>query len=266
MRMDDDTLVRYLLGSLPDEETERLDELSVTDDELAARLAAAETDLIDAYVGNELSADDRARFEAVCAASPDMRARLAFARALAARSPVAARRSWVPLAAAAALVLSVGAYWLSQGTREPAAPAASPPAQAQAPPSAPPPTAPTPGTAPAPGSTAVLSFVLAAPTRRAGDGPVITVPPGNVRIELRLEIEGDDFPEYHATLKDAAGLRPVWRSGRVRAAGPPSNRGVPILVPSNLLTARRHLLELQGLPATGEPETIGTYVFRAVLQ
>jgi hypothetical protein len=47
---DDEQLVRYLLGLLPDEEAERLDELSIADDELAWRLRAVEDDLVDAYV------------------------------------------------------------------------------------------------------------------------------------------------------------------------------------------------------------------------
>jgi hypothetical protein len=41
-RVDDDTLKGYLFGQLPPEETERLDELSVVDDEFAARLDTVE--------------------------------------------------------------------------------------------------------------------------------------------------------------------------------------------------------------------------------
>jgi hypothetical protein len=262
----DDTLVRYLLGSLPDDEAERLDELSITDDEFAARLAAAEADVIDAYVRHELPADERARFEAIYTASPGMRARLELARSLAARSHRAERRSWVPLAAAAAVVLSVGGYWLSQGSRQSTPPAASPPMQTEAPRPAPAPVPAAPGPVAAPGSPTVLSFVLAAPTRQADNGAIITVPRTDAAIELRLRIEGDDFPEYLATLKDAAGVRTLWRSSRVRAEGPPADRVVPIRVPANLLTPRRHVLELRGLPAKGEPETIASYAFRAVLQ
>ncbi len=60
---DDEFVARYLLGSLTGEETERLDELSITDDELAGRLAAIEHDLVDAYVRGELSGEELTRFK-----------------------------------------------------------------------------------------------------------------------------------------------------------------------------------------------------------
>jgi hypothetical protein len=44
---------QYLLGSLPGDEAERLDELSVTDEAFAEALSVAERDLIDAYVQGE---------------------------------------------------------------------------------------------------------------------------------------------------------------------------------------------------------------------
>ena len=46
---DDRHLASYLLGLLPEEEAERLDEASVVDDELASRLCGVEDDLVDAY-------------------------------------------------------------------------------------------------------------------------------------------------------------------------------------------------------------------------
>ena len=48
------TISEYLLGSLPEAEAERLDQLSFTDDEFSAVLEAAEKDLVDAYVQGEL--------------------------------------------------------------------------------------------------------------------------------------------------------------------------------------------------------------------
>ena len=53
----DDELVRYLLGQLSDEDTERLDEASIVDDEVAARLRIVETDLIDSYVRGKLTGE-----------------------------------------------------------------------------------------------------------------------------------------------------------------------------------------------------------------
>ncbi len=51
----DQVLIRYLLGSLSEEEAERLDELGIADDAFAWRLRAVENDLVDGYVRGELS-------------------------------------------------------------------------------------------------------------------------------------------------------------------------------------------------------------------
>ena len=73
----------YLLGLLPEAEAEQLDELSITDEEFAWQLRAAEDDLVDAYVRDSLPATTRARFEEYYLASPRHRERVTFARSLA---------------------------------------------------------------------------------------------------------------------------------------------------------------------------------------
>ena len=79
---DDQLLIRYLLGELPAEETERLDELSIADEEVAARLSGVENDLVDAYVRAETSGEDRTRFESFYLSSAKRREKVQFARAL----------------------------------------------------------------------------------------------------------------------------------------------------------------------------------------
>jgi len=79
---DDQQLTRYLLGALPAEEAERLDQLSIVDEELAARLSAVEYDLVDAYVRGEARGEDLARFESFYLSSAKRREKVQFARAL----------------------------------------------------------------------------------------------------------------------------------------------------------------------------------------
>ena len=79
---DQNALVHYLLGSLPEAETERLDELSIADAALAAKLEAAENDLIDAYVHGELTGETLEKFRTYYLASPTRRERVKFASAL----------------------------------------------------------------------------------------------------------------------------------------------------------------------------------------
>jgi hypothetical protein len=72
----------YLLGLLDEHETERLDELSITDDDVARRVKEAENDLIDAYVRDELSGERLERFRSAYLTSPVGRAKVGAGRAL----------------------------------------------------------------------------------------------------------------------------------------------------------------------------------------
>src|SRR5215813_12464202 len=77
---DGDRLVRYLLGFLPEDEAERLDEQSIVNDDVACRLLSVENDLVDAYIRGTLDAELRHRFESYYLASPRRRQRVKFAR------------------------------------------------------------------------------------------------------------------------------------------------------------------------------------------
>ncbi len=80
---DDKLLVQYLLGGLDEakaEVTEVFDELSVTDDEFAARLRAVEDDLVDAYVRMELREPELTQFQSYYLASPHRREKVKFAQ------------------------------------------------------------------------------------------------------------------------------------------------------------------------------------------
>jgi len=76
----DDRLVRYLLGLLPGKDAERLDELTVADDEMAWRLRVAENDLVDAYVSCTLTGQTREQFESFYLSSEHRRRKVRFAR------------------------------------------------------------------------------------------------------------------------------------------------------------------------------------------
>ena len=78
--LDDQVLSRYLLGSLPAEEAERLDELSIVDHEFALRLDAVENDLVDAYARGDLSGDALDQFQKFYLSSRRRREKVEFAR------------------------------------------------------------------------------------------------------------------------------------------------------------------------------------------
>src|SRR5215472_7406737 len=93
--LDDGLLKRYLLGALPEAEAERLHELSVTGDELAARLDAVENDLVDAYVRGELPQEDRHQFKSFYLASPKRREKVRLAEGFLALEGRAARAAGI---------------------------------------------------------------------------------------------------------------------------------------------------------------------------
>lgn len=73
MKHDDEELTRYVLGLLPEEDRERLDDASMTDDEVAARLRTAESDLVDSYVRGQIAGETLDRFESHYLSSPRRR-------------------------------------------------------------------------------------------------------------------------------------------------------------------------------------------------
>ena len=75
----DQFLTSYLLGSLPEAETESLDELSITDDEFAGRLQVVENELVDAYVRGELSGRVLEQFKSFYLLSPKRREKVRLA-------------------------------------------------------------------------------------------------------------------------------------------------------------------------------------------
>lgn len=123
----DETLVRYLLNELPKGENEEIEDEMVLDPEFSEWAQAVETNLIESYVLDEMSADEKTRFEKGFFIFPENREKVEDARAfhealrarrrerLAAlpRAPERARPGWlasllripVPAMAIAALLL-----------------------------------------------------------------------------------------------------------------------------------------------------------------
>ena len=76
----DERFVRYLLGGLTTTERDQLEDEYFADDAVHEQLLAIECELIDAYVRDELSPDDRRTFEERFLATPGGRARVERAR------------------------------------------------------------------------------------------------------------------------------------------------------------------------------------------
>jgi len=126
--LNEQLIIDYLLGNLPETETDRLDQLSVTDDEFAEFLEAVESELIDDYIRGELPENRRTRFESHYLTSASRLEKVALARTFLKRADhldssaqvnawlrparLVPTRSYQWLAIAAALVMFVLAGYL----------------------------------------------------------------------------------------------------------------------------------------------------------
>jgi hypothetical protein len=129
----EESLVRYLLGQLGEEEQSRVEEKYFADKEWFEQLEVVESDLIDSYVCQRLSGKDLQAFENCFLQSPERRQRVAFAQALQqfvekqpqskANQKIAnggqsfwsfaglRRLTWLP--ASVAFLLLLGCFWLA---------------------------------------------------------------------------------------------------------------------------------------------------------
>ena len=289
---DDDELVRYVLGLLPNEARERLDEASIADDEFAARLRTAETNLIDSYVRGRLAGSTLERFESYYLSSPHRRNNVRLAAtflgavdrsAAAAGSATWTRRIAHPIrfwrmAAVAALVVVVCGVFLfpllrsrneltlATTSNDVVERAADPPRQptASSASASSPPASAVPGDRPAARPERIVAMVLLPPTRSVAPIPTLAMPADADRVRFELQLESNDFPRYRVGLKNPATNQILWRSDWIVPSSAADQGSVIALVPANLLGPQHYSLDLAGRDAGGREEVIGSYTVRIV--
>lgn len=290
----DQQLVRYLLGLLSPDEADRIDEMSVVDDDIATRLRLVEDDLVDAYVRGALSGDTLEQFESHYLASPLRRDRVTFARQFvsavdraipgaAGRTSVAARPRWLPaLAAVAALLLVACAGLLVQSIRLGRGLTAAESARValdqrtrelerqlaelrtanrtalgdveRARESS----------VPSVQDALRIALVLLPQTRDAGPVPTLAVPHGTVRIGFELRLESNDYARYQVGLRDLVKNTVVWRGGWAAPRTTAGESSVQVALPADLLRPQHYTFELAGRGPDGGAEVVGSYTFEIV--
>lgn len=112
MNGDETRAVRYLLGTLSEAEAEAFSEEMFASDATFSALEEAENGLVEAYLDDTLSPDDRMRFESLVRSSPHLQERLEVERGLLGaarrRRPAPRAAQWLPWAAAVVLGFSGG--------------------------------------------------------------------------------------------------------------------------------------------------------------
>jgi anti-sigma factor RsiW len=259
------SLVQYLLGDLPSEAREELEERLFTEPGLGEELHAAADDLIHAYLAGELSRLDRRRFESYFLDTPRHRERFAFVRDLVSaveRASPRPRASWRPMALAAAVLLAT----LLVGWR--LLPSRGQARHAESTPSAETRRAPSPHDA-APSPAARDTTTTKTPAPRHSDAPpqVVRLPevPATQPVEIALSagtrlvrfevpVEEAGPPSYEAILRHTNGAQ-LWRATGLA----PASSGEPVVldVPVRVVAAAADAYELvlEGEPVRGRPVT-----------
>jgi hypothetical protein len=304
--IDDRMLTQYLLGALPEDDAERIDELSVADDAIALRLEEVENNLVDAHVRGELPSEDEATFRAHYLASPVRRAKVEFAEALAAatvksgtpgggarRAAAASEKRSTFLAwlsaphfalqwgfALAAIAVAVAALYLLQQNRELVAKIGQVQTQQAAldarqkdlqeqidrDNTAEAHAVPPAAVTEHAAASVIASVLLLPQTRGAGQPVSVLVEKDIASVPLELALESSEFARYQIALKDPAANRLVWTSGALPVKRGSNLNTVLAAIPAKILKQQNYSIELSGVPATGSPDLVGTYTFHAVLR
>ncbi len=273
---DEGRLRRYLLGTLPEEESAEVERRYFADGSFFEELLAEENEVLDAYASGDLSGEERRRFESLLQSSSRLRKRAAFAETLLRLERRPGRRGLVAaLLLAATVVLALGSMWVvRESRRRPVAGevAVNRPAQALvAPVSTAPPAAATPspaanGRTPGAGrpDPRIVVFVLAAGlTRNASDLTPVSIPGSAEGVELDLPLEADEHPAYSVSLQTATGADVLTRYG-LRARGKNGGRLVAFEVPAGRLSSGDYLVTLSGERTAGPSEALVEYAFRVI--
>lgn len=290
----DETLRRYLLGSLDQPERLRLDELLLIDDEFAERVQLAESALTDDYAIGRLSRNEielfKSKFLVTQTRQESVRVSMALSDHANSHPAVVAKQSWrekitgflafdssrapALVGAFAVLILLVGVVWLVAKHQREAPPliAKNEPVPASSPavvsPESPSQTAkPTPLPSPPSVENAtpatVATFVLLPGALRSGGDMTRIAIPGGERDVLRLSlvVESPTEDTYQAELSTAEGQKVLVRPNlRITRNG---HAKIVLTVPVRLLHTRDYQIKLTHQKPDGQSESAGRYYFRA---
>jgi hypothetical protein len=281
---DDELLRSYLLGALPEEEEDRLEQRLLAEDELFELSEAVEADLLAACDRGELAPAERERVEQRLASSPRGRERLALAHALntlagsseRAAAPVVPfpRRAATPVrpafrwaALAAALVAAAGLSWFVM--ERPHGGEAPPWVAQEHPAPASPRAAEAPRGAPVPAETkpepvkAVFQLALMS-LRGTEAAQKLRVRTGTDIVELQIGVEGmEDLKSFHLTLRNRQ-AETIWEKGGLEPVNLDGVRALVVDLPAERLPAGTYEIQARGLTHGGEPEELSPLAVEVV--
>jgi hypothetical protein len=270
---------RYLLGDASDEECAVLEQEYLGDDEAVDRIAAAEDDLIEEYLANQLGPAERERFERVYLASPHHRVRVETIRRLMALGSQAKAQAPIPfpvvwaqrvrrpvqlfaLAASLILVASIGLVVYSMRERQrtdvaqnqPTQPSSPAPGAETTPPSDKPPIAPR-----------VFALTLSPVSVRGESEPrPAIVPAGTDTMMIRLEADAASrgtFTPTRASIRTIVGAE-IWQGPVAPEPNGPRSVIGRLDVPAARVPADDYLITLYGTNPAGKEQEWAQYFLR----
>jgi hypothetical protein len=193
--MTEAALRAFLLGKLTESESEQVEARLLEDADFFGQMETAEDDLFDAFARGALDQDEQARFlERFGGDEHRRRFATAFAQRTSAGRKVLpfAHRRWIDLAAAAALVIAVGAFLIPRGSETNVAPAA-------------------PRSAPVTSAPITTTVSLALGSSRAAGGPAkVAIDRDAARVDFRIRLNpADKYPAYAAEIRSQTDLI-IW--------------------------------------------------------
>lgn len=280
---DDELLRSYLLGKLPEEDADTLEQRLLAEDDLFNLAEAVEMDLLASFDRGAFTPEEKEEVLRRLAATPRGRERLAFARSLnalatenAGRSnvkPFVRRASTFPppaihwMALAASLIMLAGLGWFAWQHRKQApktiaevgtsTPAPTPQTKISAPPPEP-----TPSVTPdrsadlkkphraVPPAVLTLSFLT---SRGADKRPRLELAPNDRRVEIRIYDVDGDAQSFDVVLRSSSQGTSLMEKNGLKPRALLAGRGLVLRIPAEQLPGGRY--EIAVTPRGGE-ETV----------
>jgi hypothetical protein len=266
------TLRQYLLGLLPTERHQPLEERILTDGEFYENLTIAENELIDQYLSSELADAERLGFETHFLLAPERRRKLRFARSLrryivaeSAKAPglyeeeaaepaekeldasrpaasswdafklLFARRPVMAFSMVAAMLLFVAVITFVVVNRRPES-------------------------RHEPGNVFAVNLTPGL-VREGGQVTRVSIPNGTDTVRLQLSVPNAEYQSYSVSLATSE-RADVWHADGLKPTTSAGENLLPVDIPAGVLERDDYILRVRGNRTGGGSEDVSRYTFR----